>query len=169
RETTTGAIICNVQLYNPTPEQLAASMEGRVVPTTRIQDFPNGTRSVDSPILNDNAIRDCVPINMFGLANATPAGADYVLDDKKGIRDLDQDFAELLLTGDLHEGWGPGALSFAAGLTWREQWFNQFTNPVDGERGAANAPEIGIRGMAGGTTGGNRSMHYFSATSWATG
>lgn len=169
RDPVTGAIMCNVQRYNPTPEQLAASMQGRVVPTTRIQDFPNGTRSVDSPILNDNAIRDCVPINMFGLANVSEAGARYVNTDKKGIRDLDQNFAELLLTGDLYEGWGPGAISFAAGLTYRDQWFNQFTTPIDGERGAANAPEIGIRGMSVGTTGGNRSMHYFSATSWATG
>jgi outer membrane receptor protein involved in Fe transport len=169
RDPATGGIVCNVQRFNPTAQQLAASMQGKVVPTTRIQDFPNGTRSVDSPILNDNAIRDCIPINMFGLANASQAGADYVNTDKKGIRDLDQDFAELLLTGDLYEGWGPGALSFAAGLTYREQWFDQYTTPVDGERGAANAPEIGIRGMSTGTTGGNRSMHYFSATSWATG
>ncbi|MGA0805485.1 MAG: TonB-dependent receptor plug domain-containing protein, partial [Pseudohongiellaceae bacterium] len=169
RDPATGAIMCNVQRFNPTPAQLAASMVGRVVPTTRIQDFPNGTRSVDSPILNDNAIRDCMPLNMFGLANASSAAADYVTTDKKGIRDLDQDFAELLLTGDLYEGWGPGALSFAAGLTYREQAFDQYTTPIDGERGAANAPQIGIRGMSTGTTGGNRSMHYFSATSWASG
>src|SRR5690606_26906559 len=95
--------------------------------------------------------------------------ADYVLGDKKGWRDLDQHFAELLLTGELHEGWGAGPLSFAAGLTYREEWFNQFSTPIGGERSPANAPEIGIRGMSSGTTGGNRSMHYFSATSWATG
>jgi hypothetical protein len=107
RDPVTGAIMCNVQRYNPTPEQLAAAMEGRLVATTRITDFPDGVRTVDSPIYNDNAIRDCVPINMFGLANVTQEGADYVLDDKKGWRDLDQDFAELLLTGNLHEGWVP--------------------------------------------------------------
>src|SRR5690606_29460577 len=32
-----------------------------------------------------------------------------------------------------------------------------------------NAPEIGVRGMSQGTTGGNRVHHYFSSTSWATG
>lgn len=169
RDPDTGAIICNVQRFNPTPEQLAASMQGRIVATTRIGDFPDGVRTVDSPIYNDNAIRDCVPINMFGAGNATQAGADYVLDDKKGWRALDQDFAELLLTGDLYEGWGAGPLSFAAGLTYREEWFNQYSTPLEGERSPANAHEIGIRGMSNGTTGGNRSVHYFSATSWATG
>jgi len=169
RDPNTGAIICNVQRFNPTPQQLAASMQGRVVPTTMIGSNPNGTMAVDSPILNDNAIRDCVPLNMFGLANASQQAADYVTTDKKGLRDLDQHFAEALLTGELHEGWGAGPLSFAAGLTYREEWFNQYSTPIDGERGVANAPEIGIRGMSPGTTGGNRSAHYFSATSWATG
>lgn len=169
RDPVTGGIICNVKRYNPTPAQLAASMVGRTVPTTQIQANPNGTMAVNSPIFDDNAIRDCVPLNMFGLANATQEAADYVTTDKKGVRDLDQTFAELLLTGQLYEGWGAGPISFAGGLTYREQWFNQLSYPIDGERGVVNAPEIGIRGMSAGTTGGNRSAHYFSATSWANG
>jgi outer membrane receptor protein involved in Fe transport len=169
RDPDTGAIVCNVQTYNPTADELAASMAGKTVATTRITEFPDGVRTVDSPIYNDNAIRDCVPINIFGEGNATQAGQDYVLDNKIGHRDLDQHFAELLLTGDLYEGWGPGPVSFAAGLTYREEWFNQFSTPIDGERSPSNAEEVGIRGMSAGTTGGNRSVHYFSATSWATG
>src|SRR5690606_2872853 len=121
-----GNIICNVQRYNPTPEQLAASMAGKQVATTMVTQYPDGLRPVDSPIYNDNAINECVPINMFGLANATPEGADYVLDDKKGWRALDQHFAELLLTGNIHDGWGAGPVSVAAGLTYREEWFDQY-------------------------------------------
>src|SRR5690606_9168621 len=102
RDPVTGALMCNVQRYNPTPEQLAASMEGRLVATTRITDFPDGVRTVDSPIVDDNAIRDCQPLNVFGHGNASQAAADYVVGDKKGIRDLEQDFAEVLLTGELH-------------------------------------------------------------------
>src|SRR5690606_15818266 len=92
RDPVSGNIICNVQRYNPTPEQLAASMAGKEVATTMVTQYPDGLRPVDSPIYNDNAINECVPINMFGLANATPEGADYVLDDKKGWRALDQHF-----------------------------------------------------------------------------
>jgi iron complex outermembrane recepter protein len=90
-------------------------------------------------------------------------------DDKKGIRDLDQHFAELLLTGELHEGWGAGAVGFAAGLTYREEWFNQMTRPIEMERTTLNAPEVGIRGIPSQIAEGNRSIHQFSATSWATG
>ncbi|MFZ9585604.1 MAG: TonB-dependent receptor plug domain-containing protein, partial [Pseudohongiellaceae bacterium] len=64
RDPATGAIMCNVQRFNPTPAQLAASMAGRTVPTTQIQANPNGTMKVDSPIFNDNAIKECVPLNM---------------------------------------------------------------------------------------------------------
>jgi len=169
RDPNTGNIICNVQRYNPTDAQLAAAMAGKLVATTQTTLYPDGVRPVNSPIYNDNAIRDCVPINMFGLANATPEGADYVLDNKKGLRDLNQHFAEVLLTGDLFKGWGAGPIGFAAGLTYRREWFNQYSTPIGGERSPANAPQLGIRGMSAGTTGGNRSMHYFSATSWATG
>jgi outer membrane receptor protein involved in Fe transport len=169
RDPATGAIICNVQRYNPTPEQLAASMEGRTVATVQIGQYPDGVMPVDSPIVNDNAVRDCMPMNIFGEGNVSQAAADYVSTDKKGLRFLDQHFAELLLTGELYEGWGPGAVSFAAGLTWRDEWFNQYATPLEMERGPANAPELGIRGISAGTTGGNRSLHPFTATSWATG
>lgn len=169
RDPETGAIICNVQRYNPTPEQLAASMEGRLVATTRITEFPDGVRTVDSPIWDDNAIRDCQPLNIFGHGNVSQAAADYVVGDKHGTRVLTQDFAEVLLTGEAHRGWGAGPVSFAAGLTWREEWFDQYAAPFEAERSPANAPELGIRGMSPGITGGNRSLFLFSSTSWATG
>ncbi|MEX2367314.1 MAG: TonB-dependent receptor, partial [Pseudohongiellaceae bacterium] len=169
RDPDTGSIICNVQRYNPSAAEQAASVEGKIVATTMLPIYPDGTRTIPSPIVDDNAVRDCQPLNIFGLGNVSQEAADYVASNKKGIRDLDQDFAELLLTGQLHEGWGAGLISFAAGLTWRDEWFNQLTIPISMERSPSNAPEIGIRGMSPGITGGNRSMHLFSATSWATG
>ena len=38
---------------------------------------------------------------------------------------MTQEFAEVLFTGDIWDGYGPGAFSMAAGATWREQWFWQ--------------------------------------------
>ena len=169
RNPTTGAIICNVQSFNPTPEQLAASVKGLTTTTPRLQDFPSGAAPALSPIWDDNAIRDCVPLNMFGLASASREASSYVMGNKKGFRDLDQHFAEILLTGELHEGWGAGPISFAAGLTWRDEWFNQYATPVESEQGPLNAPSVGIRGIAGGPISGNRSLFLFTATSWATG
>lgn len=170
RDPVTGAIVCNVQRYDPTPEELAASMQGRLVATTQITEYPDGVRTVDSPIVDDNAIRDCQPLNVFGLGNVSQAAADYVVGPTKtGIRDLEQDFAEVLVTGQIADGWGAGPISLAAGLTYRKEWFNQLSEPIEMERSPANAPELGIRGMSPGITGGNRSMHLFSATSWAFG
>jgi len=169
RDPTTGAIMCNVQRFNPTPQQLAASVAGQTTTTPRLQEFPSGRAPATSPIWNDNAIRDCVPLNIFGLANLSREASDYIRGNKKGHRDLDQHFAEALLTGELHEGWGAGPISFAAGLTWRDESFNQFATPVDSERGPLNAPSVGIRGLAGGPISGQRSVFLFTATSWALG
>jgi len=170
RHPTTGAIMCNIQLQNPSIAQLEAAAVGKKVPSANIIDYPDGVQPIKNILVTpQESIRDCIPLNVFGLGNASQAADDYVLSDKKGIRDLDQHFAELLLTGELYEGWGAGPVSFAAGLTYREEWFNQLTRPIEFERSTLNAPEVGIRGISDGITGGNRSIHQFSATSWATG
>ncbi|MGV3592230.1 MAG: TonB-dependent receptor domain-containing protein [Gammaproteobacteria bacterium] len=171
RDPNTGAIVCNVQVRNPSDAELRAAAAGKSVLTTRVTEFPSGKMPIDNILVTpERSIRDCVPMNVFGLGNVSEQADDYVLsDDKKGIRDLDQHFAELLLTGELHEGWGAGPLGFAAGLTYREEWFNQITRPIDFERTTLNAPEVGIRGIPSQISEGNRSIHQFSATSWATG
>ncbi len=166
-----GAIVCNVQRVNPTMAQLQAAAAGKEVLTTRVTEYPLGKIPITNILVTpERSIRDCQPMNVFGLGNVTEEADDYVLsDNKKGIRDLDQHFAELLLTGEVHEGWGAGPLGFAAGLTYREEWFNQITRPIEMERTTLNAPALGIRGIPSQISEGNRSVHQFSATSWATG
>ena len=170
RDPASGAIRCNVQVRNPSIAELEAAAVGKTVATTRIQDYPNGVQPITNILVTpEESIRDCVPMNIFGHGNVSQAAADYVTSDKKGIRDLDQDFAELLLTGELYEGWGAGPVSFAAGLTYRQESFNQYTRPIDFERSPSQDASVGIRGISVGITGGNRSIHQFSATSWARG
>src|SRR5690606_36680777 len=71
----TGDIICRVQAYNPTPEELAASpaVQGRV--TER-------GNPLASPIVLDNTIEDCVPYNVTGNGNIRPDAIVYVTTDK---------------------------------------------------------------------------------------
>ena len=170
RHPTTGAIMCNIQVVNPSLEQLRAAVGNATVATTRITEFPNGVMRPDSVLVTPTeSIRDCVPMNVLGHGNLTEEADEFIVSDKKGIRDLDQHFAEMLLTGDIHEGWGAGPIGMAAGLTYREEWFNQYTRPIEFERSVMNAPSVGVRGISSGVSGGNRSIHLFSATSWATG
>jgi outer membrane receptor protein involved in Fe transport len=159
RDPSTGQIVCNIALRNPQPAELAAYMEGRLVgsPTD-----VNGVY-VDSPVGPLNP-QECVPFNPFGLGNANQAAKDWIVEEgKKQIRTLDQDFAEILLTGVISEGWGAGPLSLAAGLTWRDESFDQVNYPEWGERQPVNAPELGIRAIPDGFAGdGNRELHPFS-------
>ena len=160
RHPETGEIVCNIAVANPSADELAAFMEGKLLPSPI---DPLGVPGV-SPIgpMDPQA---CVPFNIFGIGNATEEAREWILDtEKKQMRWLNQDFAELLLTGVVYDGWGAGPISMAGGLTWREEDFRQINRPAYGERGLLNVPELGIRSISDGFAGaGNRSLHPFSA------
>ena len=166
RDPKTGAIVCNVQLYNPTPAQLQASVAGRLASPGGA---PGGTGQVLStapllsPIGLDNTVRDCIPYNVMGQGNTNKAALDYLVTPKMGDSYVNQDFAEVFVTGDLIEGWS-GAINFAAGLTWRDQSFSDRALPteIDVLGPPLNAPALGIRGIPPGFTGGSANLHQFS-------
>jgi len=171
-----GVIICNVQRYNPTPAQLAASVEGYLVPAAQ-GDRTLGNSAADlvpipGPIGPDNVVRDCVPMNVLGLGNVTPEAAHYVVSQKESHGSVEQKFAEILFTGDLFDGIGAGPFGMAFGATYREQSFWQYGAPVelmaygpprnaDGSA-SSNFIDLGIRGIPPGYTGGSANLHEFS-------
>ena len=160
RDPATGNIVCNIALRNPSTAELASFMQGKTLPS------PANILGItaNSPIGPYNP-KDCVPWNPFGLGNANKAAKDWILSDplKTAERVLEQDFAELLLTGELFKGWA-GPVSLAAGLTWRNESFTQNNQPAFAERGVLNAPTLGIRGIPlGFASVGNWSIHPFSA------
>src|SRR5690606_24034209 len=124
-----------------------------------------GAIPLRSPIGLDNTVRDCVPFNIMGAGQMSPEALAYAHGAPKyGIGNVDQDFAELLLTGDLFEGFGPGTISFAAGLTWRVQSFFHTAEPYEiVDLGPPlNHPSLGIQGIPSGYSGGSANLHYFS-------
>jgi outer membrane receptor protein involved in Fe transport len=166
RDPDTGAIVCNVQLYDPTPEELRASVEGRLASPGGAPGGTGPTPSDDpllSPIGLDNSVRDCVPWNVMGQGNASQAAMDYTRSPKMGDSTVDQDFAEVLVTGDLFEGWA-GTINFAGGLTWREQSFVDHALPtsIDVLGPPLNVPALGIRGIPPSYSGGSANLHQFS-------
>ncbi|MBN1238967.1 MAG: TonB-dependent receptor plug domain-containing protein [Gammaproteobacteria bacterium] len=155
-----GNIVCRISQFNPSAQELADYVDGMLLPSAiSVDGVP-----VDSPIgpLDPS---ECVPFNVMGNGNVDPAAIAWIEDaEKRHTRVLDQDFAELLISGEVYQGWGPGPVTMAAGLTWRDEVFTQSNEPSYGERGLINAPELGIQGMSPGFVGkGNRSLHPFSA------
>jgi outer membrane receptor protein involved in Fe transport len=163
----TGQIICNVQRYNPTPAQLAASpgIQGKTKTTV------NGVVPVVSPIGLDNTISECVPFNIMGHGQISQAAADYITTPKYGDGLVEQDFAELLVRGEIADGWGAGALSLATGLTYREQTFRDGSYPVeiDALGPPFNDVNLGIRGIASTFSTGSPNLHQFSTVSAISG
>jgi iron complex outermembrane receptor protein len=84
---------------------------------------------------NGGVFSDCVPLNTFGgVVNITPQAADYIMDrdNKIGRQWTEQRVAEFVLSGDLFEGFGAGAIGSAFGVSWREEEFDQRTlDPAD--------------------------------------
>ncbi len=164
----TGTIICNVQRYNPTEAQLRAAVAGVLVPAAQGDDSlgsgsPTDLVPIPSPVGPD-AIPNCVPMNVLGIGNVSQAAADYVVSPKWGDSAVTQEFAEVLFTGEIWDGYGPGAFSMAVGATWREQWFWQRGQPQDLMRFGPpkQANNLGIRGVAGGFANGSPNLHEFS-------
>ena len=164
---TTGAVVCNVNTYNPTAAQLAAAVVPRLSSPGGV---PGGTANAKttaplaSPVGLDGTIRNCTPLNIIGLANHTSSAKAYSGTPKMGEGIVEQDFAEVLLTGELYEGWGYGPISFAAGLTYRDQSFTDQALPtyVDVLGPPVNVPALGIRGFPPGYAAGSSNLHAFS-------
>jgi iron complex outermembrane recepter protein len=170
-----GQIVCRVKLFNPTREQLAASVAGQISSRAVSPYIPAGTpgntQPLQSPIGLDNTIEECVPINIFGAGNMTREALDYIGTWNASRGNVDQDFAEALMTGQLYEGWGPGSVDFAVGLTWRDQQFIEGGVPVDIDIWGPpkNAPAIGIRGFPPSVNSGTGSLHALAQTPYIGG
>lgn len=143
RDPTTGAIVCRVQLQNPTNEDLIASMAGTTLLSTR-------GGPLQSPIGLDNTVRDCIPFNFMGAGNMSEAALDYVTTPVWGESFVKQDFAEVVVSGEISDGWGAGPLAMAFGANWRQQEFGDTLNPadVDALGPPQNMPSLGIQGFA---------------------
>jgi len=151
-----GNIVCNVQNYNPTNEQLAASVAGRL----ESYGAQPGGGPLLSPIGLDDSVNSCVPWNVFGAGNASDAVMDYLHTPKWAVSELQQDFAEILLEGDTN--W----FDFALGMSYRDQEISDVTYPLDIDRlgPPLNAPELGIRGLGGSYERGSANLHMASTT-----
>ena len=94
----------------------------------------NGQIVCHAALVNPAVFGDCVPMNIFGgVQNISPAARNYIVDDyKHAQQDTTQDFVEFLMTGDVWDGWGAGAISAAFGASYRCEELDQSTpDPTD--------------------------------------
>jgi iron complex outermembrane recepter protein len=162
---TTGQIVCRVNLpqYSPTEAQLRAAGLASGLTNSRTASDPV-PQPLPAAIGLDDTVKSCVPYNVFGAGNVSQDAIDYVGTLKKSVGIVEQDFAEVVTTGELFEGWGYGPVSMAAGLTWRESSFSDEAYPIDVDAlgPPLNVPALGIRGIPGGYSGGSPNLHKFS-------
>ena len=165
-----GNPVCRVKTVNPSDADLMNSpvIQGRISSRSAIgavNPGDPGAIPLRSPIGLDNSVAECVPYNVMGTGNMSQAVLDYTNGPtpKIGVGNVEQDFAEVVLDGELYEGWGHGPLGFAVGATWRDQSFRDETYPVDiDELGPPlNDPNLGIQGIPPGYISAPN-LHYIS-------
>jgi iron complex outermembrane recepter protein len=176
----TGSIVCNVNRYNPTDEQLRLSVisvnEGGTRPavlgTVLVPaafaggnaDAPEALVRIPGPVsMVDNTIRDCVPFNIMGTGHTSAQAAQYLVSPKEDNGGVSQEFAEVVLSGDIAEGIGAGTFALAAGASYRKEsfWQAAFPRELMPYGPPTNAPQLGIRGISGGWSS-NREVHAFT-------
>lgn len=173
----TGEIVCNVQRYSPTEEELRLSViseeeGGTGSQTVRVPAAFGDDSLADSgeelvpipgPVGFDNSIQNCVPFNVMGSGNISPAAQEYLVGDKFDVGAVTQEFAEFIVTGDMSDGIGAGPFALATGMTYRSESFWQRSLPRDlmAFGPPTNAPHLGIRGISPGWSG-NRNLHLFT-------
>jgi iron complex outermembrane receptor protein len=185
-----GEIICNVNRYNPTPEELQASVIGVDEGGTRVSGTvlvpaafgddslgaPEEGVRIPGPVATireangSHSIDDCVPFNVMGTGHTSIEAADYLVSDKWNVGAVTQEFAEIVLTGDVAEGIGAGSFALATGVSYRKETFWQRSLPRElmAFGPVTNAPQIGIRGVSAGWAGANN-VHLFNSFGALTG
>jgi outer membrane receptor protein involved in Fe transport len=109
-------------------------------------------------LVNPAVFGDCAPLNLFGgVQNISPEAAAYIVDDGKVARqDTQQQFAEVVFTGELGEGFGAGPISAAFGGSYRSEdlWqktldpSDEFPALVDGTLlSSLGLLPVGVRGV----------------------
>ncbi len=175
----TGQIVCNVNRYNPTDEQLRRSVisvadggtRPNVLGTVLVPAAFAGGGPVNEALVRipgpvsmvDNTISGCVPFNVMGAGNTSPQAAQYLVSPKEDNGGVGQEFAEVVVSGDIAKGIGAGSFALAAGATYRKEsfWQAAFPRELMPFGPPTNAPNIGIRGISGGWSS-NREVHAFT-------
>jgi len=99
---TPGGIVCGV------------TIPGRINPNTGFPYSPGDLAFA-------NAAGTCVPLNLFGSANASQEAIDYAYRNLVEFVDQKQDVAAFNIRGDLFDGWGAGPVKLATGAEWRRE------------------------------------------------
>lgn len=100
-------------------------------------------------LMNPTTFGDCVPVNIFGgVDSVSPQAASYLLDEKAVVAsDSEQTIAEVVLNGEIYEGFGAGAVMMAVGASYRKDELRQWKKDLRDEFVYLNGVNTGLRGL----------------------
>jgi outer membrane receptor protein involved in Fe transport len=114
-----------------------------------VVDPRTGAPACRAALVNPSVFGDCVPLNLFGgVESVSEQAAAYLLDEEAQVMSTsDQIFSEMVLDGEIHEGWGPGAVTMAVGASYRRDKLRQWKEDLRDEFVFLNGVNTGVRGL----------------------
>ncbi|MDT8398330.1 MAG: TonB-dependent receptor [Pseudomonadales bacterium] len=114
-----------------------------------VTDPATGSPACRAAVVNPGTFGDCVPVNLFGgVQNVSPEAASYLVDPEALIKTRSkQIFMEIVMDGEVHEGWGAGPVLVALGASHREDRIFQRKVDLEDEFVFLNGVNTGFRGL----------------------
>ncbi|MDR2213220.1 MAG: TonB-dependent receptor [Pseudomonadales bacterium] len=114
-----------------------------------VTDPVTGSPACRAAVVNPAVFGDCVPINLFGGVESVSApAASYLLDEEAQVLSTsDQIFSEIVLDGEIHEGFGAGPITMALGASYRRDELRQWKQDMRDEFVYLNGVNTGFRGL----------------------
>lgn len=120
-----------------------------------VRDPATGNIVCNAALLDPSQYGNCVPINLFGIGNASQAALNYIEGPDRTTESFvtEEDF-ELSANGKVTKGWA-GDINGAFGIDYRDTSLDQHLLPSDilDTTVPANNPALGIRGIPSGSVG----------------
>lgn len=140
-----GNIVCRSQLF---PNQyLGATPNGTVANLTRIAGADGiPTEAVFRPVITQDLINRCAPLNPFGFNQLSDAARAYVRQDVLFTNISTQTFIQGTTSGQLFD-LPAGPLAFSAALEYRREGLNFFSDPLNQLGRGRAAPSAATQGF----------------------
>lgn len=115
------AIVDTAGVVNGRPGEIVCRAQVILATGGALSDGVRGGDVRDSPV-GMKAIRDCVPLNLFGKGNQSAAALEYIAAEIAPIQRNEQEQLIASVSGQLWDFWGAGSIGVALGAETRREY-----------------------------------------------
>lgn len=124
--------------FQPRMDHVYPALDAVVDPAT-------GQTVCRSTLTNPND--GCRPLNLFGRGQMSAEAVDYVMGTHYGVHEIEQNFAEIAIDGEIARNRRAGSIGVAAGVSWRDETLDARELPPESEVSMPEAGDVAYMGL----------------------